>query len=251
MQLPSAHGSAWPELLRRADDGRLVAYEVAWMNESHLDQLHALHTLVVSKVAHPHMFRADTRSFMSQHIDARGRTVGILCEGELVAYAAVSFPDDDPDNLGRDLPLPESELRRVADYDGSAVHPAFRGNGLQRLLSGIRNEYALAHDRYHILGTVSPLNPVSLHNFLELGFEVRGLKAKYEGALRYIIHRDLRVAVTAPAHGQGDVEVPMQDIAWQEALLTAGYRGLAVQFDRPEPCLRFGSPASRQAAFAA
>jgi len=178
-------------LVRRADDGCEVEFYTRWLGDDDLEMLYGLHDTVVRGVRHPHMFRSDTRAFMARQLGRRGRTVGVFAASTLIAYAAISFPNEDADNLGRDLPLTAGQLHRVADYDGSAVDPAFRGNGLQRLMSFVRNAYALAHGRHHIMGTVSPLNPVSLHNFLSLGLRVRGLKPKYAGALRYIIHRDL------------------------------------------------------------
>jgi GNAT superfamily N-acetyltransferase len=235
--------------LRRAADGAVVPFESRWLDDGDLDELHALHARVVEGVPHPHMFRADSRDFMARQLDRRGRTVGVLADGRLVAYAAISFPDDDPDNLGRDLEVTRDRLHTVADYDGSAVDPAFRGNGLQRTMSEVRNAWALAQGRHHILGTVSPLNPVSLHTFLSLGFLIRGLKPKYGGALRYIIHRDL--TQPAPPAPVAAVEVPMADVDRQLDLLAAGHVGVAVAFDRYAPRLRLGRPAHAPAARAA
>ena len=167
-------------------------FVMRFVQEDDLDRLYELHLAVVSGLHHPHAFRSDSRSFMEQQIERRGRTVGVFCGDDLVAYAAISFPDGDPDNLGRDLPLPDSELGTVANYDGSAVHRLYRGNQFQRRMTDVRHRYALLHGRHHILGTVSPFNPVSLQNFLALGCRVKAVKTKYGSMLRLIIHRDLR-----------------------------------------------------------
>jgi hypothetical protein len=203
-------------------------YVMRFVEANELDAVYELHRLVVSGLAHPHVFRADSRSFMEQQIVKRGRTVGVFCDGAVVAYAAISFPDDDPDNLGRDLPLPDSELAHVADYDGSAVHPVYRGNGFQQMTTEVRHRYALQHRRWHILGTVSPLNPMSLSNFLALGCRVRNIKQKYGGMWRLIIHRDLRESMPPALEPASVLEVPLDDIAMLGLLLQQGYQGVRV-----------------------
>ena len=217
-------------------------FEMRFLREDELDEAFRLHQLVVSGMKHPHMFRADTKSFMAQQIERRGRTVGTFCDGRLAGYAAISFPDGDPDNLGRDLPLPEAEIAHGADYDGSAVHPDFRGNRLQLRMTDIRHRYALAHDRYHILGTVSPLNPVSLSNFLGFGCRVKNFMIKYTDMQRFIIHRDLRDAVAPELDPASLVDVPLSDIQRHRVLLKQGFQGFRVVPGADEAHLRYARP---------
>jgi hypothetical protein len=234
----------WVEYGQAVVQGRTQPqpYEMRFLREDELDEAYRLHQIVVSGVAHPHMFRADSRDFMAQQIARRGRTVGTFCDGRLAGYAAISFPDGDPDNLGRDLPLPDAELDHLADYDGSAVHPDFRGNRLQKRMTFIRHKYALAHDRYHILGTVSPLNPVSLSNFLGLGCRVKNLKTKYAGMLRFIIHLDLREGGQPALDGASAVDVPLSETARHHALLGEGFHGFRVVPGAAEAHLRYARP---------
>jgi hypothetical protein len=215
-------------------------YEMRFVRADELEEVYRLHTLVVSQIHHPHAFRPDSREFMAQQINRRGRTVGVFCDDTLVAYAAISFPNEDADNLGRDLPLAEPELAHVADYDGSAVHPDVRGNGLQQSMTHMRHDYALHHDRYHILGTVSPFNPVSLQNFLRVGCRVRNLKEKYGGMLRFIIHRDLREPFPPALPPHSLVDVPLRDIEQHRAHLHRGFQGFSVVNQAQEPALRYG-----------
>lgn len=217
-------------------------YEMRFLEESELDEAYELHQFVVSGMKHPHMFRADSKTFMAQHIECRGRTVGTFCDGRLAGYAAISFPDGDPDNLGRDLPLPEAEIAHVADYEGSAVHPDFRGNRLQLKMTDMRHRYALAHDRYHILGTVSPLNPVSLSNFLGFGCRVKNFMIKYDDMQRFIIHRDLRDEVSTEFDPTSLVDVPLSDRQRHKFLLRQGLHGYRVVPGVDEAHLRYGRP---------
>ena len=217
-------------------------FVMRFVQEDDLDRLYKLHLAVVSALHHPHAFRLDSRAFMEQQIERRGRTVGVFCAGDLVAYAAISFPDGDPDNLGRDLPLPASELGKVANYDGSAVHPLYRGNQFQRRMTDVRHRCALLHGRNHILGTVSPFNPVSLQNFLALGCRVKGLKTKYGGMLRLIIHRDLLEPQPQALDPGSFIDVPLSDADAHVRLTRTGFQGLRVVAGSGEPCLRYGLP---------
>ncbi len=217
-------------------------YEMRFLREDELDEAYRLHQLVVSGMKHPHMFRADSKTFMAQQIERRGRTVGTFCDGRLAGYAAISFPDGDPDNLGRDLPLPEAEIAHVADYEGSAVHPDFRGNWLQLRMTDMRHRYALAHDRYQILGTVSPLNPVSLSNFLGFGCRVKKFVIKYNDMQRFIIHRDLRDEIAPEFDPATLADIPLGDIERHKALLRQGFHGYRVVPGVDEAHLRYGRP---------
>jgi hypothetical protein len=219
-----------------------VPYVMRFVKLRELDTLFRLHHRVVSGVSHPHVFRADSRGFMEQQIERRGRTVGIFCRGDIVAYAAISFPDDDADNLGRDLPLPASELHHVADYDGSAVDPDYRGNNFQKLMTDVRHRYALLYDRNHIFGTVFPHNIFSLANFLALGCRVRNLKQKYGGMLRFLIYRNLRDSVPPVLDPHSFVDIPLGDIDRHLALLQKGFQGFRVVQEGGEACLRYGWP---------
>jgi hypothetical protein len=232
----------WVEhgVVRVAGHVKLQAYVMRFVRPNELDDLYRLHRLVVSRVDHPHAFRPDSRSFMEKQIERRGRTVAVFCDGEMVAYAALSFPGSDPDNLGRDLPLPEAELGHVADYDGSAVHPDYRGNHLQKLMTHKRHRYALLHNRYHILGTVSPFNPVSLQNFLGLGCRVRNVKQKYSDMVRLIIHRDLREAAPPPLDPRTVIDVPLSRLDKHRSLLLRGLEGSCVVWEGKEAALRYG-----------
>lgn len=224
------HGEAEPQ-----------PYVMRFVQAAELDELHALHLCVTARVHHPHAFRPDGRAFMEQQIERRGRTVGVFGPRGLVAYAAISFPEDDaPDNLGRDLPLPSAEIARVADYDGSAVHPDWRGNRLQQRMTDVRHRWALLHGRHHILGTVSPFNPVSLQNFLTLDCRVRNLKRKYGGMLRFIIHRDLRDPAPPAIDHRSVLDVPLSEIDRQESLLRDGFEGFEVTSSPHGPALRYG-----------
>ncbi|MBK8175645.1 MAG: hypothetical protein IPK66_10395 [Rhodospirillales bacterium] len=231
-------------MVKAAGQTALQPCELRFVRPDELGALVALHRLVHANLESKEVFRFDSETFMQQHLGRRGRTVGAFTDGMLIGYAAISFPGDDADNLGRDLPLPDDELAYVADYDGSAVHPAFRGNRLQQKLTDIRHDYALLNGRFHILGTVSPINPVSLGNFLAMGCRVRNIKRKYGGDLRFIIYRDLRDAAPQPLESTTFVDVVLTDENRHARLLHLGFQGFRVVESAQGPSLRLGLPAS-------
>lgn len=231
-----APGWVWHGRLPKAGgrDGRrgpALDVTMRFLDEPDLDELYRLHRTVVDALPDPDLFRADSLDFMGSLIRDRGRICGIFHDGRMAAYGAVSFPlPEDDDNLGRDLPLADEEMTQVAQYDGSAVHPEFRGYKLQHLTGAVRNAYALRAGHRHMFGTISPRNPYSLNNFLALGLTVRALKVKhgaYGGALRWLVHRDLCCDGLAvdPASMTG---IPFPDIAAQTALLEQGYWGVGL-----------------------
>lgn len=236
----------WVEhgMLRVDGSSSLLPFEMRFVRRNELDALFQMHHVILKYLAHPHQFRPDSREFMAKHIDVRGRTVGVFVDNELVAYAAISFPDGDSDNLGRDLPLPPEEFAHIADYDGSAVHPRFRGNGLQKKMTVMRHRYALAHDRYHILGTVSPLNAFSLSNFLNIGCLVKNIKTKYGGMTRLIIHMDLRDKQPTAFVDDSLCDVELIDVEQITALLRNKFQGFRVVINNDHPRLYMGIPLS-------
>ena len=145
-----------------------------------LDKLVALHHKIIAALPAKQIFRSDDLSFMEANLHRRGRTVGAFLRGKLIGYAVISFPKGDTDNLGELAPINESDIIRVAHYDGAAVDPDYRGNNLHRFMNTIRGDYAIAAGYYHLMGTVSPLNPYSLGNHLLAGFELVDFATKYD-----------------------------------------------------------------------
>lgn len=94
-------------------------------------------------------------------------------------------------NYGYDLHFSEEELEKVVNMDTAAVHPHYRGHGLQlRLIQTAEKE--LSEEGSHILlCTVHPDNKFSLQNVLKQGYTIQKRVAKY-GSVRYILRKDLK-----------------------------------------------------------
>lgn len=90
-------------------------------------------------------------------------------------------------NLGWETGLTEPELLRVTHMDTAAVHPDFRGQGLQRRLIREAEKVLKGHI---LLCTIHPDNRYSLKNALSLGYQIEKQVARY-GSVRYILRKNL------------------------------------------------------------
>ena len=105
----------------------------------------------------------------------------------IAAVFCVVYPELRPFNLGYDLAFSEADLKRVVHMDTAAVHPDYRGQGLQ---------HRMMHHAEQELGgkilmcTIHPDNRYSLNNVLKQGYTIEKKTEKY-GSIRYILRKDL------------------------------------------------------------
>ena len=90
-------------------------------------------------------------------------------------------------NLGYELGLTESELLRVTHMDTAAVHPDFRGRGLQRRMMAQAERELTGRI---LLCTIHPDNRYSLENALKLGYRIEKRIERYD-SVRYVLRKDL------------------------------------------------------------
>lgn len=93
-------------------------------------------------------------------------------------------------NYGYDLGLAQDELLRVIHMDTAAVHPVYRGRGLQKRLMQEAEKYASEIGGRILLTTVHPDNCYSLNNILQQGYTIEKQLPKY-GSVRCILRKDL------------------------------------------------------------
>lgn len=105
----------------------------------------------------------------------------------IAAVFCVVYPGMGKFNLGYDLGFSEEDLRRVVHMDTAAVHPDYRGHGLQYGM--------MLHAERELKGrilmcTIHPDNCFSLNNVLKQGYTIEKKTKKY-GSIRYILRKDL------------------------------------------------------------
>ena len=93
-------------------------------------------------------------------------------------------------NYGYDLGFDETSLLRVVNMDMAAVHPEYRGRGLQRRLMERAEREIAENGEKILLCTVHPDNCFSLNNLFAQGYSIERRLPKY-GSVRYLLRKDL------------------------------------------------------------
>lgn len=93
-------------------------------------------------------------------------------------------------NYGYELGLSEDQLLRVVNMDSAAVHPAYRGQGLQRKLLLTAEAWLKEQGSRILLCTIHPENRYSLQNAQKIGYRIQKLVNLY-GSVRYILRKDI------------------------------------------------------------
>lgn len=93
-------------------------------------------------------------------------------------------------NYGYDLDFDEERLLRVVQMDTAAVHPDYRGLGLQKKLMETAEAEIRKMSGRILLCTIHPDNVFSLNNVLKQGYSVEKKLPKY-GSVRYVLRKDL------------------------------------------------------------
>jgi ribosomal protein S18 acetylase RimI-like enzyme len=168
-----------------------LRYDMRFLDESALQAVSNLQGLIARSLPSLEIFRLHEENYFKSLLKLDRFVIGIIIDDGLIAYSLISVPGKAEENLGRDIGLPEEELGSVAHLQAVAVHPAYRGNGLQKMMGAAHLKVIEEMGFEHVLCTVSPKNPVSLRNILSNGFVIRGLKPKFGGVWRYIMHRNL------------------------------------------------------------
>ena len=107
-------------------------------------------------------------------------------EERVVGGLNILHPGLEPENYGYDLDFDREKLLQVVNMDSAAVHPDYRGMGIQRcLLEASERELREQGARY-LLCTIHPENRFSLHNALKQGYTICKTCSKY-GSVRHIL----------------------------------------------------------------
>ena len=196
-----------------------------------LPALHALHGAVLRALPDPAMFRlfGGAEKFLADHLAARGCSLGVFADGDLVAYGSLTRPaPDDLDNYAVDMGWPRARAGRVALLSAAMVHPSHRVQGLHRVLIARRIELARELGAPELLVRAAPANAVSRRTLLSHGFAVAWLGVQREGSLRHVLWRPIDApAWTAPASGEPALAwAAADDLAEQQRLLREGWLGV-------------------------
>lgn len=111
--------------------------------------------------------------------------------GKVVAVFDLLIAGKDTCNYGCSLGFSEAQLMRTVNMDSVAVHPDYRGRGLQRRLLQTAEEWLLGQGEWTLLCTIHPDNRFSLNNALLQGYETLCKMPMY-GSVRYFLKKTLK-----------------------------------------------------------
>lgn len=222
-------------------NGSIRDYYIRTVDITSLDQLCELDKFVIDNMPRRDLYAGVTREEFIKYLNETGITVAAFVEEELIGFYLVYFPDDEEDNLGLDVGVPENELHLVAHMEATAVHPDYAGNNLLKIMAHICFEEAKKRRAIkHLCITVSPYNYTSIHHIFEFGIFIRCLEYKYGGMLRYVgagnLEEELEVDLDTRIYAS------CLDEEKQRKLLKEGYVGYSMEKRRDGNYISYGKP---------
>lgn len=232
---------------RKAEAAEYLWFEMKFLQIGSLPDLMSLQSLVAANLPCPEIFFLHDEEYLREVFGNERSVIGVTTQDGLIAFSIIRIPGLADDNLGKDLNLPEEELIKVAHLQAAAVHPAYRGNGLQRKMVAA-HLYVIEELGYeHVCCTVSPKNPISLANYLSFGLLIEGLRPKMQGWWRYILHKNISYPNFIDPEGpenenesedmndsdvcRNKIKIQISDIEGQLGLLKRGFQGFKVAFN--------------------
>jgi len=202
-----------------------VFYEMAFIDESSLADIMALQGVIIHNLADKEIFRTHSADYFRDHFRVDNSVIGTFTKDGLIAYNVLYFPGMKEDNFGSDIGLPVDELSNVVHLATVAVHPAYRGNSLQKKMEGVHLRMVQEMGYEHVCCMVSPKNRPSLQNILSNGLVIKALKIKFDQRLRFIMHKNLsRPSII----GTEEIRINSSNIDGQVDLLKQGFLGFQV-----------------------
>ncbi|WP_369901285.1 GNAT family N-acetyltransferase [Bacillus manliponensis] len=217
------------------------AYNIKELSLEHVENILSLQSVVIEALENEDTLQPLTLEEYEYILTGHGLMIGAFVGEELIAFRALlSPPTNDEEHLGLDIGLQQNELHRVIYQEISNVHPAFRGNGLQKILANvIMKQLQQEQSKYdYVCCTVAPFNIPSLKDKFAQGMEITALKEKYNGRLRYVFMKDLRNG--EQKDWKETIFLSMNDIARQQDLLSEGFRGYKIENCDGEYFVYFG-----------
>ncbi|MGJ9459455.1 GNAT family N-acetyltransferase [Oceanobacillus sp. CF4.6] len=209
----------------KLDNG--MNFYVRYLTIKDLPEVINLQSKVVQGLPEPDVLQPLTTEEFTRILKDRNLMIGVFVDERMIAFRAMLAPEKDEEGLGADIGLKEEKFGTIIYSEISNVDPDYRGNGLQTYMGKILVNN-IDDNRYrYILATVAPFNIASLKDKFALGMEIAVLKEKFGGKLRYVFKKDLNIeAQTVPTK---EIDIKMEDIERQQAILMTGYRGVSMK----------------------
>lgn len=167
-----------------------------------------------------------------------GMIIGVFVGDQLIALRATLVPEVDDEHLGYDIGLNTAQLATVLYQEVSCVSIDYRGHGLQKLMAKVLMEQVQESDYTYVCATVAPFNIPSLKDKFTQQLEVKALKKKYGGKLRYVFAKKIN-ELNKKITYESEQLIPMSNIALQQELLADGWNGTGMTERADEWLVRY------------
>lgn len=136
-------------------------------------------------------FFLDPPEEIREMMESGAMELWVAMDGDRMAGAFdLIHPGLKPYNYGYDLEFEKEELLRVVQMDTAAVHPDYRGLGLQKRLMETAEAEVRKESGRILLCTIHPDNVYSLNNVKKQGYSIEKKLPKY-GSVRLFLRKDL------------------------------------------------------------
>ncbi len=216
--------------------GRRDPVSLHLLGPEDLDPICDLHRFIHSTLEHPETLYPRQRNYFHRILNGEGRLFVAVCEDRKIAYVTLRFPGHSSENYGWDLGLPADELSTMAQLDGAAVHPDYRGSRLHNFMSIRRIRLGRLLGYRHFSALASPMSPYSLHSHLVSGLRVKGIKVDEDGP-NFLLHMDSRARVENP--GAPEVQVAIDDFDGHRKALDQALEGYHLDRGNAPPRLAY------------
>ncbi len=204
------------------------SFSIHILDESWVDEIHALHTGVYDGLK-PHQktfLGPRSKESFAEHLQSGGMILGVVCDGVLVAKSVISLSANDDGTTSTKI-------------QSNTVMREYQGNGLMQYLVKTWIALSLAAGHATAEAEVDVLNTASIKNLFNAGLSVVNkevdssdggdiykMKAPVkEAALKCVFNKAANDNEEGPAEKLSDVEIIVQR-------LKEGYKGVGIRQGR-------------------
>lgn len=162
------------------------------LKEDDLDAILGLQEKTILGLKDSTVLRKNTPEILTQSLSSDNIALGAFIENDLVAVGFAVNPL--PPETDLRINLQTHSVDKALDLKLIIVKDEYRGNGLQKALTWVLEKIAHVHGYTHFCASVSPNNSYSLNNVLSMGYEYDHQEELYDGLLRNIYVKELKVS---------------------------------------------------------
>lgn len=135
--------------------------------------------------------RRNTRETFELCLQPPNYSLGCFEGDRLIALGILQICGNDRENLGYQLDYPPERLDEVGNMKLVLVDPAYRGQGLQKQLMDLCEQYGRKQGLKVLASTVHPDNIFSRRNIEKCGYRYHSEHRKYGGLIRSLYYKNL------------------------------------------------------------